>query len=246
MYVLSPAGSCIVEYPAASTVPGVARFLPVGAGTKISAVQDMVVTPSGTIYISDGKGIAVFDPTATSNADPTRYLVPNGITPGLIAVDNSNNLYVQNTADSSVAVFGPTATGMATPSRTITGPLTTGAHITFGMATDSLGNLYVLCLCGPTGEGGRNTFGVFAFSPTADGDATPIRQITSPDMYPWSGGPGLALDSAGVIYITAGPPIGGTQTVFEFPANSSGDVHPSNIVTSPTWTDTLVSHISVH
>jgi sugar lactone lactonase YvrE len=246
IYVLSPSGSCIVEYPAPSSAGTAARFLPVGPGSKISAVNDMAVTTTGQIYISDGTGIAVFDPTATGDADPTRYIVSAGITPGLIAVDSSDNLYVQNTVDSSVAVFGPTATGLAVPSRTITGQLTTGSHITFGMVTDSLGNLYVLCIWGLTDQVGTNMFGVLEFSPTADGNAAPIRQISSPDMYPWSGGPGLALDAAGVIYITAGPPIGGTQTVFEFPATVSGSVHPSNIVTSPGWTDTLVSHIAVH
>jgi hypothetical protein len=246
IYVLSPSGSCIVEYPAASAAGAAARFLPVGPGTKISAVKDMAVTTAGQIYISDGKGIAVFDPTATGDADPTRYIVPAGIIPGLIAVDSSDNLYVQNTADSSVAIFGSTATGLAVPSRTITGQLTTGSHITLGMATDSTGNLYVLCVCVPKDQSGNTFFGVFEFGPTADGNVAPIRQVTSPDMYPWSGGPGLALDSAGAIYITAGPPIGGTQTVFEFPANASGSVHPSNIVTSPGWTDTLESHIAVH
>ncbi len=205
----------------------------------------MAVTADGQIYISDGRGIAVFDPTATGDVDPTRYIVPSGITPGLIAVDSSDNLYVQDTTDSSVAIFGPTAAGLVVPSRRITGQLTSD-HTNFGMAIDSMGNLYVLCIWVPTGQTGNYMFGVLEFSPTADGNAAPIRQITSPDIYPWSGGPGLGLDSAGMIYITAGPPIGGTQTVFEFPANASGSVHPSNIVTSPVWTDTWVSHITVH
>jgi hypothetical protein len=247
VYVLSPSGSCIVEYPAASSTTNVARFLPVGPGTKISAVNDMAVTPAGEIYVSDGYGIAVFASAATGDAAPTRYIVSAGLTPGLVAVDGSDNLYVQNTVDSSIAVFGPTATGAVAPSRTISGGgITSGAHLTFGMTTDTLGDLYVLCVCAPATPESNNLFAVFEFGPTANGNATPIRQLTSPDMYPWSGGPGLALDSAGMIYITAGPPTGGAQTVFEFPPTASGNVHPSEVVTSSVWTDTLVSHIAVH
>jgi hypothetical protein len=194
------AGSCIVEYPSASSTGAAARFLPVGPGSKISAVNDMTVTASGQIYVSDGKGIEVFDATATGNADPARYIIPSGITPGQIAVDTSDNLYVLNAADESIAVFGPTASGSVTPTRIITGQITTGSHITLGIATDSANNLYVLCVCGSTGEGGANPFAAYEFSSAANGNVGPIRQITSPDMYPWSGGPGLAVDSAGTIY----------------------------------------------
>jgi hypothetical protein len=251
IYVLAPSGSCIVEYPAASSGDMAGRFLPVGPGTKISAVTDMAVSTTGDIFVSDGKGIAVFSPTATSDADPVRYIVPAGITPNVIAVDSMDNLYVQDFADASIAVFGPTATGTATPSRRITGPLSylsgVGAHVALGMATDSSGNLYALCVCTLTGGNNGNVFGVFKFGPQADGNVAPMKVITSADMYPWSGGPGIAVDPMGVIYVTAGPPIGGTQTVFEFPADSSGSVSPFNTVTSPTvWTDTPVSKIAVH
>lgn len=245
MFVLT--GSCIVEYPSALSSGSAARFLPVGPGTKISAVNDMAVSASGQIYVSDGKGIAVFDSAATGDAGPTRYILPAGITPGQIAVDSLGNLYVVNAAEGSVAVFGPTATGSSVPDRVVTGRITVGSHITLGIATDSANNLYVLCVCGTTEQGGNTFFGAYEFSLTAKGDAAPIRGVTSDDMYPWSGGPGLAVDSAGVIYITAGPLIGGSQTIFEFAANVSGNVHPTITVTSPSvWTDTLVSHIAVH
>ena len=247
VFVLAQSGACIVEYPSASSAGSPARFLPVGPGTKISAVKDMVVSHSGEIFVSDGTGIAVFSATATGDADPLRYIlgVTQGgapISPVAIAVDRQDNLYVDE-GNSSVAVFGPAANGSQVPSRTIE----TGARINFGMSTDYSGNLYVLCLY-PSADGSRNNeFGVLEFDPRANGEDQPIRSFTSPAMYPWSGGPDIAVDSAGVIYITAGPPLGGTQTVFEFSADASGSVSPINTVTSSTvWTDTLVSSIVVH
>jgi len=251
IYVLDPSGSCIVEYPAlTSGTP--ARSLQVGPGTKVSEVKDMAVSQTGEIFVSDGKGIAVFSATANGNADPLRYILgvtqaSAAITPGNIAVDNQDNLYVSNAVDSSVAVFGPTDTGTVIPARTITGKLSgSGAHFNLGMATDPSGNLYVLCVCA-LGEGsGTNAFITFEFGPKANGTDPPIRWVTSPAMYPWSGGPGIAVDPAGVIYITAGPPIGGAQTIFEFSPQDSGNITPVNTVTSVAiWTDTLVSHIAV-
>jgi hypothetical protein len=242
IYVLAPSGTCIVEYPASATTP--ARFLPVGSGTKISAVKDLVVSATGEIFVWDGAGIAVFSATATGNADPERYIA--GVTytsaESDIAVDGQDNLFVEN-GESSVEVFGPTDTGTVAPSRTIN----TGALLNLGMATDSAGNLYVLCIRASTDGSGHNDFGVLEFGPKANGNDGPIRFVTSSAMYPWSGGPDIAVDSAGVIYITAGPPVGGTQTVFEFSADASGRVDPFNTVTSPAvWTDTLVSSIAVH
>jgi hypothetical protein len=167
---------------------------------------------------------------------------------GRFAVDSQDNLYVENTVNSSVTVFGPTDTGTVVPSRTIAGKLSgPGTHFNFGMATDSSGNLYVLCVCAQGDGNGGNAFIAYEFGPQANGDDPPIRSVTSLSMYPWSGGPGLAVDSDGVLFITAGPPIGGTQTVFEFSSGASGSAAPINIVTSlAVWTDTLVSHVAVH
>jgi hypothetical protein len=177
----------------------------------------MVASLTGEIFVSDGKGIAVFSATATGNADPVRYILGNSqtgggpstaIVPGLIAVDAADTLYVQNTADSSIVVFGPTDTGTVVPSRTIAGPLagltSNGANIT-AMTTDTAGNLYVLCNCSkPDGTG--TYFGVFEFSPTANGNVAPMRLFATPGMASnYSGG--VAVDSAGTIYVSDGTQI---------------------------------------
>jgi hypothetical protein len=217
------------------------RNLPIGPGTKIAAVNDMVASLTGEIFISDGSGIAVFGPTATGNADPVRYILGNtqsgggastSIVPGLIAVDAADNLYVQNTVDSSIDVFGPTNTGTVIPSRTIAGPLarltSNGSQIT-AMTTDGAANLYVLCLCSRQDSSGTD-FEVLEFSPTANGNIAPIRFVTTPAMNSNYFGSGVAVDSAGTIYVSGGAGTG-TQ-VFEFSATASGSVAPSNTVTS--------------
>jgi len=251
-------GTSIDEYSASSPTAAPLRSLPVGPTAKIHGVNDVMATATGEIFVSDGKGIAVFSPTATDDADPVRYIVPQPaegsstpIIPGMIAVDNSDNVYVQNLADSSIVVFGPTDTGNVVPIRTIAGALTrlngqvSSSYIN-AMATDTPGNLYVMCFCAPAQKGSYYDFGVFEFAPAAAGNIAPIRFVTSPEMYPYtSDGNGIAVDSAGTIYVSAGT-TSGTQTVFEFSNSASGSVAPSNTVTLSGWDNTPPSRIAVH
>jgi hypothetical protein len=251
------ADSNIEVFSAASPLGSPTRVLPVGVGKKISAVADMVASATGEIFVSDGTGIAVFSPTATGDADPVRYILGNSqpgggaataIIPGMIAVDNSDNLFVENTVDSSIAAFGPTNNGTVVPARTIAGPLThlSGQYsYNSGMATDSSGNLYVSCVCSRTDGSGFVDFGVFEFDPSANGNVAPIRFVTSPEMYPYTGGDGIAVDSAGTIYVSSGT-TSGTQTVFEFSNSASGSIAATNTVTIPGWTDSPSSRIAVH
>jgi hypothetical protein len=212
------------------------RFLLV-PGPKIAAVKDMVASLIGEIFVSDGKGIAVFSASATGNDDPVRYIQgysqteggsSTPITPGVIAVDAADNLYVQNTADSSIVVFGPTDTGSVAPSRTIAGPVarltSNGSHV-MGITTDTAGNLYVLCQCSrPDGSG--SDVGVIEFNPTANGNVAPIRFVSAPEMDSSFLGSGIAVDQAGTIYVS------GNARILEFSATASGIVAPSNSVTS--------------
>jgi hypothetical protein len=233
------------------------RSLSVGPGTAVTTVEDVMASSTGEIFVSDGNGIAVFSPTATGNASPLRYILgpsqsTGGTTsvfsPGFITVDGSDNLYVQNTSDSTIVVFGPTDTGNVVPARTISGPLTrvsgSGNYIT-GMSTDAVGNLYVLCLCKGTDGTGRYDFGVFEFDPAASGNVAPTRFVTSPEMYPYFFNDGVSVSSEGNIWVSAGTPQG-IPTVFEFSSSSSGSVTPSRTVTLDGWTDAEPSRIAVH
>jgi len=256
VYVL--AGSSINEYSANSLNGSPIRSLAVGPGTAVSAVQDAMASSTGEIFVSDSNGVAVFSPTATGSASPLRYILgppqsTGGTTsvfiPGLITVDGSDNLYVQNEYDRTIEVFGPTDTGNVVPERTISGPLTrvsgSGNYIT-GMSTDTIGNLYVLCLCmmGTDGTGGYE-FGVFEFAPPANGNVAPTRFVTAPSMYPYFFNDGVSVSADGTIYVSAGT-TQGIPTVFEFSSSLSGTVTPSNTVTLDGWTDAEPSRIAVH
>jgi hypothetical protein len=257
LYVFT--GNSIDEYPAGLPTDKPLRSLPVGPTTKISALKDVIASPSGEIFVSDGKGIAVFGSSASGDVDPDRYIMgisqttddgaSTMIAPGLLTLGPSDTLYVQNPADSSIMVFGNKDTGNVVPSRTIAGPLTrlTGAgyHFILGMATDTPGNLYVLCLCASI-EGPGVDYGVFEFDPAANGNVAPIRFVTTPKMYPYtSDGNAIAVDSNGTLYISTGTSSEGMR-IFEFPATASGSVAPSNTVIVSGWTDSPPSRIAVH
>jgi hypothetical protein len=260
VYVL--AGSSINEYSANSLNGSPTRSLTVGPGTAVSTVQDVMASSTGEIFVSDGTGIAVFSSTATGNATPLRYILgpaqqaggaKSAFSPGFIAVDGSDNTYAVNTSDSTIVVFGPTDTGNVVPARTISGPLTrvsgSGNYIT-GMSTDTVGNLYVLCLCRGTDGTGRYDFGVFEFDPAANGNVAPTRFVTAPEMYPYFGNDGVAVDSAGTIYVSAiypnFTPTLSMPAVFEFSASDSGTVVPLRTVTLDGWTNADPSRIAVH
>jgi hypothetical protein len=115
------------------------------------------------------------------------------------------------------------------------------------MATDTPGNLYALC---PLPWGG---IGVLEFGPTANGNVAPIRILTAPGMYPYFFNEGIAVDSAGTVYVSMGEvltplslPSAVVPAVFEFPPSASSSVAASNIVTLGGWGDAPPSRIAVH
>jgi hypothetical protein len=216
----------------------IVRSLPVGPGTKIPRVYGMTVSAAGDIFVSDGNGIAVFGPTADGNADPVRRIVSTVGTPltgyygPSMSVDGSGNLYID--VSGGIAVFGPTDNGTIAPSRLI--------HVQTGtLTTDSQGNLYVLCHI--KRNDGLNPYGVYEYAATANGDAVPLRYITSADLNAgFYNGEGVAVDAAGLIYISATVP-SGAGGVWEFPADASGSVTPSKLLT---WDGENNGGIAVH
>ena len=200
------------------------RSLPVGPGTKIPNVADMAVSPAGEIFVNDGNGVAVFSANANGSDAPVRYIQWDGgeqapVSPGYIAVDGNDNLYVQNGL--SIAVFGPEVTGPAVPSRVISGPHTQLAGLG-RMTTDIHGNLYVT-----TSGGALGTVGVLEFTADANGDAAPLRSVSS-NMSNFDGFLGVAVDSSGLIYIRATDPYCGA--IFVFAADASGSTTPLRVL----------------
>jgi hypothetical protein len=219
------------------------RSIPTGPGTKIPKLVDMAVSRTGEIFVADGNGVAVFDPTATGNVDPARYILWSASKGELhewvnIAVDDADNLYVRN--GTAIAVFGPKDTGAAKPTRIIGGPHTQMADQstnyydnTWSMTLDTQGNVYVLC--STVRQDGLNPLGVLVFGPGANGDATPVRYITTPGMSTgYYGDPtGVVVDQAGTLYVSASPPEDADAKLFIFPQGVSGSVTPSRVITTP-------------
>lgn len=229
VYLLASSNGCGVDpssidvYPS-NAVGGATRIrsLSVGPGNKIANVKDMAVSPGGEIFVNDGTGVAVFNATANGADAPVRFIRWDGggdapVTPGFIAVDSMDNLYVQSGL--SIAVFGPDDTGLVVPSRVISGPHTRLAGLG-KMTTDVQRNLYV------TFESGG--VGVLEFTADADGDAVPLRFVSSGAMSNFDGVLGVAVDSSGLIYIRATAPYCGA--VFLFAANSSGSTSPLRVL----------------
>jgi hypothetical protein len=228
------------------------RSLPIGSGTKIPEFHGMVANTTGEIFVNDGNGIAVFGPAATGDADPVRYILGNtqpgggvdtAIKPDVMAVDSSDNLYVGTTSYTTyplvlstfIYVFGAKDTGTVVPSRTIAGPATQSALIE-SMATDNVGNLYVLCYADRAD--GLNSFGVYEFGPTANGNVAPMRYVTTPGMNTEYEGTGVAVDSAGTIYVMASRVLS-QGAVFEFPSTASGSFSPAKTLTYSTWWESM-------
>jgi hypothetical protein len=215
--------SSIDVYPS-NAVGGASRIrsLPVGPGMKIPNVKDMAVTTKGEIFVNDGNGVAVFSITANGTDAPVREIQWDGggdtpVTPGFIAVDGKDNLYVQNGL--SIAVFGPDDTGLVVPSKVISGPHTQLAGLG-RMTTDVQGNLYVTLTLNP--------HGVLEFAAGVNGDAVPLRFVSSSKMSNFDGILGVAVDSSGLIYVRANDPYCGG--VFVFAADASGTTDPLSVL----------------
>jgi hypothetical protein len=218
----------------------IVRSLPVGPGTRIPSVNDFTVSAAGEIFVNDGNGIAVFSPTADGDVDPVRRIVGQFPAPGsypVMTVDGTGNLYVPY--GKGTAVFGPSDTGVVSPSRVI--------NVSGQLATDKEGNLYVLSYS--KRDDGLNPFGVSEYAATASGDAIPLRYITSPEMDTtgWNDSPGIAVDAAGTIYVSAtfhySTNQWGGPGVWEFAADASGSVAPLN---TSTWSGENNGGIAVH
>jgi sugar lactone lactonase YvrE len=117
--------------------------------------------------------------------------------PTAIAVDSRGALYVANDDpyDKSVAIFHPPFDGSSAPSVTITN----GVYAATGVALDSCGNLYVSNF-GEEVAGYDNVASVRIYEPPLGKGSSPSANITKG----LSAAAGLAVDSAGNLYVANG------------------------------------------
>jgi hypothetical protein len=226
-------------YAAASPTGKPIRSLPVGPGTKIASAWILTVSKAGEIYVYDGTGIAVFDATATGDADPVRYIQGVATSDGVEAqgkvwanymtVDDAGNLYVgSNRYDWPIIVYGPKDTGPVVPARAIGGSQTgmgsaCAGYAIVGMAVNDAREIYVLYVCPSTLLSSNNPITLYKFNAGANGNVAPDKSLRLQGPHFATG---LALDSSGNIYVNTG------DAVLEYVAGASGDAVASNTLTS--------------
>lgn len=192
IFVAEDSGGIAAFSAAASGDVAPARYIlgasQTGGGLSTVIVADAIAADSAdNLYIVNlgAPGltpIVVFGPTATGNVAPIRSI--GGSLTGIgaiggIATDSAGSLYVTSntavgkTVTGKILVFAPSANGNVAPVRQISGDATQ-LGLVFGIAVDSIGNIYVISATTsalvPT---------VLTFSATASGNVAPVSSFTS-------------------------------------------------------------------
>ena len=144
-----------------------------------------------------------------------------------MTVDTAGNIYIATNGDATNApaifVFGPTANGAATPIRTISGSLTQIIS-PYQFALDAAGDLYAVM----ANDAFAGVPPILVMYPAGSSGNVAPTMITSSQYAPG----GVALDSAGNIYITSGS--GTTASpygIYEFAAGSKAGAAPTRSIT---------------
>ena len=178
VYVADEYDGIAVFNPTANGIVAPTRHI-YGNLTQFYYPWGIAVDGSGYLYVANGGPtsgqVLVFAPNANGNVAPTRVL---NVTASIIAADAAGDLYAGTydaNQDPQISVYAPGASGSATPTRLISGSATGLAGI-YGIAVDSIGNIYVSVWATP------NTIGTFPtilqFAPSANGNVAPTNSFT--------------------------------------------------------------------
>jgi hypothetical protein len=212
----------VLEFPAnsqGSVAPANALTLPAG-----NVASYLAVDGAGNIYAATGlpfTEIVVYPANAAGGGAPTRTItnLPPTFSDG-IAVDQAGQLYLSTPG--TISIFASNATGNAVPIRQIV-----NATIGGTVAVDTQGNIYT-----STYDLSADSATISVFSPTASGNATPTREISGALT-----GLGiltcLSVDPGGDLFVGSFLPSSfGPSSVLEFAPGATGNVAPSQTLTS--------------
>lgn len=195
-----------------------------GCGSGIRTILPNPASPvaASEIYVAEesnlsGPGsVMQFSASASGIAQPTASLsLPANLLVLSVGTDSNGLIYVGGrTTISEILVYAAGSKGLATPIRTITLAATASFLNPGELTFDSKGNIYIgaddrIIVYGP-GPG----------SPTRiiTGSLTQIVEIN-----------GIAIDTAGQIYVTSG--LFGTGSVLVFSPTATGNVAPDHMIT---------------
>ncbi|HTU82862.1 MAG TPA: NHL repeat-containing protein [Candidatus Acidoferrales bacterium] len=227
----------VLAFSATANGPSVTPSVAIaGAATGLSGCQlGIAVDSSQNVYVADptstatfpGGQIAVFGSGQQGNVAPIRRIfgtAANLHSPAGLALDGSGNLFVANSGEGSagyagaIEIFSTGANGNAVPGGTIIGG-STGLSEPFGVAFDSLGNLYVTNVAADS---------ITVYAPGARGNATPIRTISGSNTQ-LNSPTGIAVDGAGYVYV--GNESQPNSPVLVFAPSSNGNASPVQAIT---------------
>jgi hypothetical protein len=224
---------------------------PGAAGPSIYLTQDNL-TLGGPPLPSN---ILQFPTTANGTVSPTATLKgPANVFFSGLAVDSAGNAYVGGEISGAgggsggppltsveILVYAPGASG-SHPTRTIpSSSLQTNGGGINALAVDSSGNLYVSGILAAPNLGS----GVAVFSPTANGDAVPIRIIGGSATGIIGLGPvPIAVDSAANIYISTANLLE-PDSVLIFASSANGNVPPTSTIGGPATTINSIQGIAL-
>jgi sugar lactone lactonase YvrE len=211
--------------------------------TNIFEPTGVALDSSGTIYVANGNRdravsnrVTIYAPGSNAATAPIGSIEGDkaGISgPFAVAVDKAGNLYVANQVDGydfdgSIRVYSAGSVGDVAPIAKIAGTSTgdkTGLHSPIGLAVNAANKLYVLNEFGDSGRGGSITI----YPAGANGNVAPEARIAdgASKRTQLNSPAGLALDSAGNIYVTND---GGSNSITVYAAGSKGDVAPKAVI----------------